>query len=119
MKDAKMTIFSLIAIVATIGVLWFTNRALIPKEANWDDVVIEAQTCGYKLISSDELWKRSIKSPDKLLVVDVRQEWEYRTGHIKGAVNFPMEPTWFSQWRKKGSLETFLSSDKDLFIVFY
>ncbi len=119
MKDTKKTILALIAIVATLGALWFTNRSVTPKEAGWEDVVTEAEMGGYKLISTDELWKRYSKNPDSLLVVDTRQEWEYRAGHIKGAVNFPMEPTWFSRWRKKGGLEAFLGSNKDRFIVFY
>ncbi len=119
MKDKKMTFLALIAIVVTAGALWFTNRSVTPKEAGWEDVVAEAKTGGYKIISTDELGKRYIKDPDALLLVDVRQEWEYRTGHIKGALNFPMEPTWYSRWRKKGDLETLLGSNKDMFIVFY
>ena len=119
MKDTKMTLLALIAIAAMVGALWFTNRSVTPKEASWEDVVAEAEMGGYKLISTHELWERYSKNPDSLLVVDTRQEWEYRTGHIKGAVNFPMEPTWFSRWRKKGDLEAFLGSDKDRFIVFY
>jgi rhodanese-related sulfurtransferase len=51
--------------------------------------------------------------------LDTRQEWEYRTGHIKKAVNFPIEPTWLSRWRKKSALETFLGPDKNRLIVFY
>jgi len=51
--------------------------------------------------------------------VDTRQEWEYRTGHIRGAVNFPMEPTWLSRWRKKNALAQLLGADKNRTIVFY
>jgi rhodanese-related sulfurtransferase len=51
--------------------------------------------------------------------VDTRQEWEYRTGHLKGALNFPIEPTWFSRWRNQKPLEAFLGPDKNRFIVFY
>ena len=118
-KDTKMTLMALIAIVATVGALWFTNRSVTPKEASWEDVVTEAEMGNYKLINTDELWKRYSKNLDSLLAADARQEWEYRAGHIKGAVNFPMEPTWFSRWRKKGDLEKLLGSDKDRFIVFY
>jgi rhodanese-related sulfurtransferase len=51
--------------------------------------------------------------------VDTRQEWEYRTGHIDGAVNFPMEPTGWARWRNRGPMETFLGPDKERGIVFY
>ena len=54
-----------------------------------------------------------------MLLVDTRQEWEYRSGHIRGALNFPLEPTWISRWRNKGALEKFLGPDKNRFIVFY
>jgi len=119
MKNTKKTLLSLIAIVATIGALWLTNRSVTPKKATWDDVVAEAEVGGYKLIGTEEFWERYRKNPDSLLVVDTRQEWEYRTGHIKGAVNFPMEPTWFSRWQKKEALETIIGPDKDRSIVFY
>ena len=119
MTDIKKALLTLIAIAATIGALWITNRSVTPKEAVWDDVVAEAKMGGYKLINADKLWDNYRKDPDSLLVVDTRQEWEYRTGHIKGALNFPMEPTWLSRWRKKGDLETFLGADKNRFVVFY
>jgi predicted sulfurtransferase len=119
MKDKKMTLMTLIAIAAMVGALWFTNRSVTPKKATWEDAVAEAEMGGYKLISTDELWQRYSKNSDSLLVVDTRQEWEYRAGHIKGAVNFPMEPTWLSRWQKKGDLEALLGSDKDRSIVFY
>ena len=119
MKNTKRMLLPLIAIVATIGALWITNRSVIPKEAIWDDVIAEAEIGGYKLITIDELWERYSRNPDSLLLVDTRQEWEYRTGHIKGAVNFPMEPTWLSRWQKKGELAALLGSDKVQPIVFY
>ena len=43
-------------------------------------------------INTEELAKLYRQSSAKPLLVDVRQEWEYRTGYIKGAVNFPQEP---------------------------
>ncbi len=119
MKNTKMTFLALIAIAATIGSLEFTNRSITPKEVTWKEVVAKAEMGGYRLISTDELWIRYSKNAGNLIVVDTRQEWEYRTGHIKGAVNFPIEPTWLSRWRKKGDLEAFLGTDKDRFIVFY
>ena len=119
MKEKNKTLLALVAIAITAGALWFTNRSITPKEATWDDVVAEAARGGYQLISTDELWGRYTTKPESLLLVDTRQEWEYRTGHIKNALNFPMEPTWLSRWRKKGALEQLLGSDKNRMIVFY
>jgi rhodanese-related sulfurtransferase len=53
------------------------------------------------------------------MLVDTRQEWEYRTGHIEGAINFPMEPTGWSRWRKADALLNVLGPNKNQLIVFY
>ena len=119
MNRKHRTILALMAVFITVGSLWYGNQSVIPRNAFWEDVVAEAAAGGYRLISTDELRERYQSKPDTILLVDTRQEWEYRSGYIKGAVNFPMEPTWLSRWRKKGDLEQLLGSDKDRFIVFY
>ncbi len=119
MDPRRRIVLSLVAVAATATVLWLTIRAVTPKEYTWNDVVAEGQRGGYRLITTGELWERYQKGSRDLLLVDTRQEWEYQTGHIAGAVNFPMEPTGWSRWRKKGDLESFLGPDKDRFLVFY
>lgn len=109
----------LLAITVTVGVLWFTNRAVTPKEPTWDDVVAEAKEGGYRLINTDELRQRYEKDRKSTLLVDTRQDWEFAMGHIKGALNFPMEPTAWSRWQKKGKLAETIGPDKNRFIVFY
>ena len=119
MKVIK-TVFLAFAVVAiTVGVLCITNKPVVFKKATWDDVVAESNMGGYQLIGTNELWERYSKNPESTLVVDTRQEWEYRTGHIQSALNFPIETTWLSRWRKKGDLETFIGPDKDRHVVFY
>ena len=119
MRNGRLTFLAVLAVATTVGPLWLTNGAVAPREASWTDVVTESQRGGYRLISTGDLWKRYNENRDSLLLVDTRQEWEYRTGHIQGAVNFPMEPTWLARWRKKGDLGKFLGQDKDRSIVFY
>jgi hypothetical protein len=119
MKNGIKTLLALIAVIITMGALWYTSRVVPPKEATWDDVKAEARQDGYQLITTDELSRKYTAEPESLLLVDTRQEWEYRTGHIKKAVNFPMEPTWLSRWRSKGALGKLLGSDKNRLIVFY
>ena len=119
MKNSKSILLAIVAMVIVIGVLWFTNRAVTPKEATWEDVLAEGKHGGYRIIKTQDLWERYQKDPNSILLVDTRQEWEYRTGHIKGASNFPVEPTWWSRWRKEKPLQTFLGPDKTRFIVFY
>jgi hypothetical protein len=115
----KKIFLAILAIAITSGVLWYTHRTLPQKTSTWDDVVAESKRGGYQLIKTEELWERYKNNTKNLLLVDTRQEWEYRTGHIKGALVFPIEPTWLSRWRKKGELKTFLGPDRDRFIVFY
>jgi hypothetical protein len=119
MRGVGKALLAILAIAFTIGVLWFDHRTESPKEATWQDVMAEAKQGGYRLIRVEELWERYSKDSQHILLVDTRQEWEYRTGHIKDALNFPMEPTWLSRWKKKGGLERFLGPDKNRFIVFY
>ena len=119
MQDKKTTFIALAAVVLTVGALWFTNRAVTPKEATWDDVLAEAKAGGYQIITTEELAERYQNDAKSLILVDTRQEWEYRSGHIEGAVNFPMEPTSWSRWRKAPALETFLGPDRHRTIIFY
>jgi hypothetical protein len=119
MKSLSKALFALVAVAITMGALWHTNRVVPPKEATWDDVRAEARQGGYQLITTDELSRQYTAKPESLLLVDTRQEWEYRTGHIKGALSFPIEPTWLSRWRNKGALEKFLGPHKNRLIVFY
>ena len=55
-------------------------------------------------MSTNELKELYEKNLEKILLVDTRQDWEFAAGHIKAAVNFPIEPTWWSRWRKKADL---------------
>lgn len=119
MQNKKTALIASLAVLITVGALWFTNRAVTPKQATWDDVLAEARNGGYKIITTAELSERYQKDAKSILLVDSRQEWEYRTGHLPGAVNFPMEPTSWSRWRKASALETFLGPDKDRNIIFY
>ena len=119
MNTRQSVFLALTAVMLTLAALWFTNRAVTPKPATWDDVVAEARTGGYRLITTDDLARRYSQDSGSPLLVDTRQDWEYRTGHIKGALNFPMEPTRWSRWRKAKALEGFLGTDKSRDIVFY
>jgi 3-mercaptopyruvate sulfurtransferase SseA len=119
MKGTKKFVLVLVAISITIGALWITHRSVSPREASWEDVAAEAKSGGYRLITTEELSRQYQNQPNDILLVDTRQEWEYRTGHIKGALNFPIEPTWLSRWRNKQALESLLGPDKNRLIVFY
>jgi hypothetical protein len=110
MTAIKKAALAFIAVAIAAGYHWHTHRGVTPKAANWKDVLAEARQGGYAIIDNDALWDRYQKDPDTAILVDTRQEWEYRTGHIKGALNFSIEPTWLSRWRNKSALEKFLGA---------
>ena len=119
MNPSRTLIMTILAVAAVLLALWLTHGAVAPREATWEDVLAEAKDGGYRIVTTQELGAKYSHNPDELLLVDTRQEWEYRTGHIKGAINFPMEPTWWSRWRKADALKDLLGPDKDRKVVFY
>ncbi len=119
MKYGKRAIVWLLPVALIVGILWLTNSAVTPRKAQWADVEAAAKAGGYQLVNVEALKRLYENASRNILLVDVRQDWEYRTGHIRGALNFPMEPTWWSRWRKKGALQAVLGPDKDRSIVFY
>jgi hypothetical protein len=112
-------LLALAAAALTLGALWYAGRPAAPYEATPAEVRAEAARGGYRLISTEELAKLYRQPPANLLLVDTRQDWEYRSGHLKGAVNFPMEPTWVCRWRSRGPLTKLLGPDKNRAVVFY
>ena len=119
MNQKNTTLIAFAAVLLTVAALWHANRPVTPREATWDDVLAEAKAGNYRIITTEQLAKLYLQDAENLLLVDTRQEWEYRTGHIQGAVNFPMEPTAWSRWRKAAELESFLGPDKDRTLIFY
>jgi hypothetical protein len=119
MKKLTSLFFALAAMTLTVAFVWNAQSPATPKQATWDDVLTEAKVGKYQLISTEELAEKYRTDPDGVLMVDTRQEWEYRTGHIENAVNFSMEPTWWARWSKADELEEFLGPDRDRLLVFY
>jgi hypothetical protein len=91
----------------------------LSAEPSLDDARAEAERGGYRLINTAELWERYSDDGIEMLLVDTRQGWEYRAGHIAGAVSYPMEPTWWSRWKSRRSLRGLLGPDREKLLVFY
>jgi hypothetical protein len=113
------TLLALAAVILTLAGLWYVNRAAAPQEATLAEVAAEAARGGYRLINTADLAALYQQQRSQILLVDTRQDWEYRSGHLSGAVNFPIEPTWWSRWRSQGRLAELLGPDKNRLIVFY
>ena len=88
-------------------------------ESSMDTVRTEAERGGYKLITTDELAALYAEGGKDLVVIDTRQGWEYRAGHIAGAVHFPMEPTWWDRLKSRRTLGKAIGPEKEKLLVFY
>ena len=119
MENRRTTFLALAAVILTLGALWYIHRPVIPPETTLAEVEAEAARGGYRLITTEALAELYRQQPSKVLLVDTRQDWEYRSGHIKDAVNFPLEPSWWSRWRSQGRLAALLGPDRDRLVVFY
>ncbi len=119
MKKSTSFFLALTGVLITILTVWYVQRPVAAHQADWDDVMAEAEAGGYRIITTEELADRYREDASDMMLIDTRQEWEYRTGTIEGALNFSMEPTWWARWRKAGEIEDFLGSDKDRVLVFF
>ena len=84
-----------------------------------EDVRAEAVQGGYRLIDLGELRERLEREPGRLLLVDTREDWEYRTGHIPDAINFSFEPTTWAGLTNLWPLRETLGVDRTRPLVFY
>jgi Rhodanese-like domain len=90
MENRRTTFLALAAVILTLGALWYIHRPVIPQETALAEVQAEAARGGYRLITTEALAELYRQQPAQGLLVDTRQDWEYRSGHIQGAVNFPL-----------------------------
>jgi hypothetical protein len=119
MENRRTSILALVAITLTLGLLWQVNRPEVVQEATPAQVRAEAARGGYRLIDTAALAKLYQQPPANFLLVDTRQDWEYRSGHLQAAVNFPIDPTWWGRFRAQGRLAALLGPDQDRLVVFY
>ena len=119
MKSIRSLLMPSFAVSVTLLVLWYSHLPAPIVASNLAQVEREAENGGYRLIDVETLSKLYQSNREKILLVDTRQEWEHRGGFIDGSVNFPMEPTWWARWQRKGDLKAFLGSDKEKSLVFY
>ena len=84
-----------------------------------DNVRAEAVRGGYRLIDFKELRGRLEREPGRILLVDTRQDWEHRTGHIPASINFSFEPTLWARLKNRRALREALGADTSRPLVFY
>jgi rhodanese-related sulfurtransferase len=100
--------------------LFLAHEALATATApTMEDVRAEADRGGYRLIELGELRGRLEREPGRILLVDTRQDWEFRTGHIPNAINFSFEPTRWARLKNRRALQEALGADRTRPLVFY
>jgi hypothetical protein len=92
MKKHIPSLIALTAVIITIASVLYIHRPAAIEESTWDDVLTEAEDGGYQLISTEALADHYLQGSPAPLLIDTRQEWEYRTGHIGGRSIFPWNP---------------------------
>ena len=119
MENRRTTLLALAAVILTLAALWYIHRPAMVPETTLVEVEAEAARGGYRLITTEALAELYRRNRTKILLVDTRQDWEYRSGHIQAAANFPLEPTAWSRWRSQDRLAALLGPDRDRLVVFY
>ena len=111
---------AVLSIALLVPALFQVQAALSATGApTMEDVRAEAVRGGYRLIDFGELRGRLEREPGRVLLVDTRQDWEYRTGHIPDSINFSFEPTRWSRLKNRSALKAALGADTSRPLVFY
>ncbi|RJR33940.1 MAG: rhodanese-like domain-containing protein [Deltaproteobacteria bacterium] len=105
--------------IAAAFLIYLRRRRGAPREVAWPEIAAAARRGGYELILTTELAAAYLRDPAALLLVDTREPQEYQTGHIRGAVNFPLKPTRWARLRAQKTLAALLGPDRRRDVVFY
>jgi len=107
------------AMLVALAVLTSTAMAA-DRPSWWDGAASEAKAEGYGLITAEELNDLSDTNPD-LLILDVRPDYEYRAGHLPGAVNleFDLGDRLELKPDKRAAVKKLLGPDRNRPIVIY
>lgn len=116
MKKAfiSLPILILLVLVAS-GLSWSKDNPVW-----WPTALSEAQKDGYILTTPEEI-QSLIASGNNFLLVDVRPDYEFKTGHLPGAKNFEIDlgDRLRLKPQKADAFEKVLGTDKNRLIVIY
>jgi len=110
--------FALLGCLVLLGIAHATTD---PQTQALAQVQEEARKGNYQLIAPETIKAQFVKNRASLFLVDTRQGWEYQREHIKGAVNLPVTPTWWTQYSPwaRSEMKKLLGPDKKRGVVFY
>ena len=90
------------AILLTI--LGMSPPVLAEMSRNWPDSVDQYVAQIRKTVQTTDMdgYLAAVKSPNEQLLLDVREEEEFKAGHVPGAVNIPRGLLEFRIWKQLG-----------------
>ena len=108
------TIFILLFLVV-IGPSWSRDNPVW-----WSSALAEAQKDGYTLTTPEEIQSLSASSANTI-ILDVRPDYEFKTGHLPGAKNFEIDlgDRLELKPQKAEAFKHVLGTDKNREIVIY
>ena len=86
----------------------------------WSSALAEAQKDGYALTTPEEI-QALYDSQKDFLLLDVRPDYEFKTGHLSGAKNFEIDlgDRLGLKPQKASAFEKVLGADKNRLVVIY
>ena len=116
MKKSFVPLFiPILLVLVYIGPTWGKENPVW-----WSSALTEAQKDGYALTTPEEIQAQYAGNKD-FLVVDVRPDYEFKTGHLPGAKNFEIDlgDRLALKPQKAKAFEKVLGVDKNRLIVIY
>ena len=109
-----------ITLLLVISLLGASTTIAEEQPVWWEQAEAEAAREGYHLIAVDDL-QRLYDSDKDFLIVDVRPDYEYKSGHLPNAVNieFHLGERLALDDSKRKAFVDLLGADKNRTIVIY
>ena len=113
-----LLLFRIIFPITVIGEIIENTDENVPLW--WPDTQKRAEAAGYKLINLLEL-QALMQSEKEVVLLDVRPDYEYREGHMPGALNFEFHLGHRSglATERAEALKSLLGEDRDRLVVAY
>ncbi len=114
-KTVTLPFILILLVLALTGPSWSQEMPVW-----WPSALAEAQKDGYALTTPDEI-QALYASSENYLIVDVRPDYEFKTGHLPGAKNFEIDlgDRLGLKPQKANAFEKILGADKNRVIAIY
>jgi rhodanese-related sulfurtransferase len=90
--------------VTPVAILGISTPVLADMNMQWPESVNQFVAQVRKAIQTTDIdgYLAAVKNPNGALLIDVREEGEFRVGHVPGAVNIPRGLLEFRIWKQLG-----------------